>query len=1070
MMKNNPNKTWARCMGLVLVMALSACGGSSSPVAIPGTTDTTPQPQAEPVMKAPNLDQLPPQIATGSQYTVNLQVSNPSSEALTLVLNWGDGSAPESQEVPPDPPAQVAASALPSGAAANANPLNAAAPQTVTFTKTYNNSTSTAQAYEWLAQLLNPAQEILVQVSGSVTVDPLPATPSLVSVGTPATAIQTGLGYNLVFRAEDTDGDLAAMSLKWNDESAPRLATIEGSVAEASFSRTFTKAATYTWTAQVRDAGARISSPALTGKVAVTAPVQPPTPSVPTLTLSGTPLSTVFTQTAYELAFNAADKDGDLKTVALRWSDETSDRTVAISGTAVTGVKFSRTFTQAGTFTWTAKALDAGARTSTPITTGQVVVTVPPPTDDFPLPTAQTNDSVKLLGQECAGAQNGFFPMPATDDANVAKRRRYVFDQFLVAKADKTGYDPKLTFDKWLKYEVDEKKKLYEYFHSFGLVALMFHQGSNSTGQAQTDWYNYANQIARKSVGNVQYEPFQRYQMMDTFMRWRCVMEPATEAKIKDHMIKRPFGGNYGTANLKILNAYTRYMTGLAWPDATLPNMLDSDPDGSKMLAREAGDAYKYTSGEWASQPYDGYNTFVYLSLAQLSRDRKLAAISHLAFQAAMAKTASVWMKGILSTYSLRDYPPFKSGPGGAYASHWFYLGGKIPAFTLSRSYLVGAAVNYALPAEILAIATDRTQPLDTPLMLYAGTSKVHSHSYIEKDFGVFSVRSATRDGTGSTFTPGQTTPPGVVWSPKFGRANFWLTITEDDKLTEAGKGWTNSTTNEVMTKRGQQWLQHKGTLLMVTDNREGQIPEGTPILHQIVGSMPDVHSSSTALNALDTACAQTACTQSTDGQPVYQLFYARDGKVMMALSSSHPFSMFGAKRSSKDWLNESSFRIPLNFAEQLAAGVAVETADYANTAGTTVAAKLTNWKNEIIQKSKFRFVPPSSDKERATLYYTDRLGNTLHKEYIWQGNAPYWRTKGWAFNSNPDPTPHETINGVAVNHTLWPAANNRLVHQATVGLVPCPLYIKKTNGAWLKIWDNTNPPYTPNSACKAPT
>ncbi len=1065
-MKNIHDKTWAGCIALVLSLALVACGGASS-------TDSNVTPQPDPVMVAPDIENLPPEIATGDEYTVNLQVSNPRTETLTLVFNWGDGSEPEYRDVPPDTPTEAGASALQSGTAANAGLLNAA-PQTLTFTKAYNNNTSTAQAYEWLAQLLNPAQEILVQVSGSVTVAPLPATPSLVSVGTPATAIQTGLGYNLVFRAEDTDGDLSAMSLKWNDESEPRLATIEGSLAQSSFSRTFAEAGDYTWTANARDSGER-QSDALTGQVKVTKPVVPPTPSVPTLTVSGTPLTTVFTQTAYELAFNAADKDGDLKTVALRWNDETVDRTVAISGTAANGVKFSRTFTQAGTFTWTAKALDAGARASTPNRTGQVVVSVPPPVDDFPLPAAQTNDNVKLLGQECNNkdhgfAQNGFFPMPATDDVNVAKRRRYVFDQFLVAKADKTGYDPKLTFDKWLKYEVDTKKKLYEYFHSFGLVALMFHQGKLSTGQAQTDWYNYANQIARKSVGNVQYEPFQRYQMMDTFMRWRCVMEPATQTAIKNHMVARPFGGNYGTANLKILNAYTRYMTGLAWPDATLPNMLDSDPTGYKMLLREAGDAYKYTSGEWASQPYDGYNTFVYLSLAQLSPDRKLAAISHLGFQAAMVKTASVWMKGILSTYSLRDYPPFKTGPGGAYASHWFYLGGKIPGFTLSRSYLVGAAVNYALPPEILGIATDRTQPLDTPLMLYAGTSKVHSHSYIEKDFGVFSVRSATRDGTGSTFTPGQTTPPGVVWSPKFGRANFWLTITEDDQLTEAGKGWTNSTTNEVMTKRGQQWLQHKGTLLMVTDNREGQIPESKPILHQIVGSMPDVHSSSTALNAIDTACAQTACKESSDGQPVYQLFYARDGKVMIALSSSRPFTMYGAKRSDKDWLNTSSFRIPLSFSEQLAAGVAIETADYASVTGSTAVAKLTNWKNEIIQKSNFRFVPPTSDKERSTLYYTDRLGNTLHKEYIWQGNAPYWRTKGWASSSNPDPTPHETINGVAVNHTAWPAANNRLVHQATVGLVPCPLYVKKTNGTWLKIWDDTNPPYTPNSACKAPT
>ena len=823
-----------------LCLALSACGGggAGSPASTPSTSnpDGNPGNEAATVQTTQaaialaNTDSLPTTLTTGSTYSVSISVNNTGTQAVSVWFDWGDGSQPERREVASSTPATAAVSL-----AQTANF------QTLTFSKSYvlPAGTQTPQTYEWVADLRNAADEPLMQLSGSVTIEPTRTTKAV----------------------------------------------------------------------------------------------------APTLILEDSTQAAATTSTPFSLNFSASDLNGDLSQLVFQWTDQ-SEQTFNLTGQASAAL-VERTFSAAKTYTWTATARDHVGLTSNALT-GSVVVSAPPiaATDDFPLPAAKTNDSVKLLGQECTGAQNGFFPMPATDDVNVGKRRRYVFDQFLVAKADKTGYEPKATFDKWVKYETDTGKKLYEYFHSFGLVALMFHQGQLSTGQTQDDWYNYANQIARKSVGNVQYEPFQRYQMMDTYMRWNCVMEDSTKTAIKNHMVARPFGGAYGTANLKILNAYTRYMTGLAWPDATLPNMLDSDPTGYKMLMREAGDAYKYTSGEWASQPYDGYNTFVYLSLAQLSPDRALATMAHLGFQAAMTKTASVWMKGILATYSLRDYPPFKTGPGGAYASHWFYLGGKIPAFTLSRAYLVGAAVNYALPPEILAIATDRTEPLDTPLMLYAGNSKVHSHSYIEKDFGVFSVRSATRDGTGSTFTPGQTTPPGVVWSPKFGRSNFWLTITEDDKLTEAGKGWTNSTTNLVMTKRGQQWLQYKGTLLMVTDNREGQISADKPILHQIVGSMPDVHSSSTALNAIDTQCAENPCKQSTDGKPVYQLFYARDGKVMIALSSSRPFTMYKTKRTSNDWLNESSFRIPLDFTQQLAAGVAIETADYASTTGTTIPGR----------------------------------------------------------------------------------------------------------------------------------
>jgi hypothetical protein len=1020
-------------MAWALSLALSACGGASNPAArVP----------AEPVMTVVAPEQLPQQIATGTDYSVSLHVNNPRSEPITLALDWGDGAVPERREIPSNGNAQWSE------------------PQLITLTKSYNNTSSSSQTYEWMAQLLGSAQETLLQVSGSVTVTPGPQAPVLQLGNTTVTTIQIDQIYKLVFKADDHDGDLSAVFLSWSDENEPRSVDVNGSTAEASFDRIFTLPGTRTWTAVVHDSSGR-SSEKLSGQINVTAPI--PTPSAPSLSLNSTPLSHVFTQTAYELSFNAEDKDSDLQTVTLRWSDELSDRSVAVSGSTATAVKFPRTFSEAGTFTWTAKAQDTGGRASVPSITGQVVVSEPPPADDFPLPIPQTNAPL-LAPQECPRAQNNFFNMPAAD-ANVEKRRRYVAEQFLVVKPDKTGYDPKLTFNKWVKYEIDTKKKLYEYLHSFGLVALMFNQGKLSTGQAQTDWYNYANQIARKSVGNQEYEPFQRYQMMDTFMRWRCVMETSTETAIKNHMVSRPFGGNYGTANLKILNAYTRYMTGLAWPDALLPNMLESDPTGQKMLEREALDAYRYTSAEWASQPYDGYNTFVYLSLAQLSPDIKLATLSHLGFQAAMAKTASVWMKGILATYSLRDYPPFKSETAGAYASHWFYLGGQIPAFTLSRSYLVGAAVNYALPVDILAIARNNAEPLDTRLMLLAGSSKVHAQSYMEKDFGVFSPRSATRDrssSTGSTFVPGQTTPPGVVWSPKLGRANFWLTLTEDQNLMSHDKSFTNTTTNLVHAKRAQQWLQHKATLLMVTDNIEGQLAADKPTLHQIIGSMPDPNSAS----AIDTSCAQTACKQSTDGKPVYQLFYSRDNKVLIGLSSSRPFTML-AKRTSKDWQNAHGFVIPLEHNQSLSAGVAIEAADYAAASGANMAAKLENFKKAVTERSAFKFSPPLNNKQRSKLEYTDRFGVKLQKEYIWDGNTPYWRRLGWDSSKNPDPRPLEFVNGVAIDHTIWPAIDNRLVIQPTVNAEACPLYVRKTSGnGWLKIWDNTTPPFTPNTKC----
>jgi Integrase core domain len=1042
-MKNFKTSKFASSIALMLVLALSACGGSGGSNAIDEDPNAE-TPESSIVLQ--NTDSISEKISADQAYNISLKINNTTSESLLFELNWGDGSEIDARTFDPGEH---------------------------DYTRSKNFNVADTTSFEWQARLLSSStNEEVASVSGSVLVEAIPSAPVLQLLNTPPANQTNAAAYRLEFEVSDKDGDLAVLELKWADESAVETQETKGTTANASFARSFTKAGTYSWTALARDAGSR-DSETLNGSVKVTMVTQPPAPNAPSLALKGSANSTALTQTTHELAFDAADKDGDLQVLRLRWSDETADRTLNVS-TAAASVKLTRAFSQAGTFTWSARVSDVGGRTSTPIT-GQVIVTAPPPTEEFPLPVAKTLDSVPLMAAEaCTGADNNFFiksaPNPETE-----KRRRYVFDQFLVAKADKKGYDPDLTF------KLHTKKDIHKHIHAFGLIALMFNQMKLTTDPVEKDkWRKLTNALALEATPQAKEAelPFKDYQIMDTYARWHCEMDTAVKTKIEAYIRNRRFDADFfNTSNLTILNAYSRYMAGLFWTD--LKNLKNStDPTGIKLLKSRARGLYPGTSGEWGSAPYDGYNTFVHMSLAQLSPDRELATLANLAFQATTAKTASVWMQGLTATFSLRDYGPFKTEPAGGHAAQWFFLGGKSPSFVadgrlnLSRSSLVGAAANYHMPVDITAVANKKDVVLETKIRLTTDQGKaVHSQSYVEKNFAVYSLRQATRDGSGKSFIPGQTIPPGVVWSPKLGRSNFWLTLTDDADLSNPSHSWGNTATNLIHAKYGQQWLQNKGTLLLVTDSVEinsikMEEIKKTPSLQNIFGSMPSPNSSS----LIDTSCATNSCKKSIDDKPLYQLFYSRDNKVLISITSTRPFVMFGRQRTTSDWQNEHGFKIPLDVNASLASGVAVETTDYATYNGSTMELKLANFKKDIVDKTTFHFKPPTDNKKRANLEYKDRLGNTLMKEYIWSDNAPYWRTKGWSYSKNPDPRPLEIINGNPVDHTMWPSIENSQVVQKIEDGSSCPLYVRKKDGnGWLKIWDDTQPPYIPKAACKAP-
>jgi hypothetical protein len=264
---------------------------------------------------------------------------------------------------------------------------------------------------------------------------------------------------------------------------------------------------------------------------------------------------------------------------------------------------------------------------------------------------------------------------------------------------------------------------------------------------------------------------------------------------------------------------------------------------------------------------------------------------------------------------------------------------------------------------------------------------------------------------------------------------------------------WSFDIHDFLFAKRGHQYLQSNGTLLMVTDNFEGIFKKDDTNKHRIFGVFPKPSKSS----IIDASCAANSCLTSTDNKKIYQLFYSLDDAVLIGITSSRPFVMM--QDGTSNWKNSHSFTIPLNHEESLAAAIAIEAKEYASVAGANAEAKLEEFKKDLKNKFKFKFNTPTGEKNRAALEYTNIRGEKFYKEYINKNNAPYWRTKDWGDSLNASKRVLEMVNSFPVNHLKWPAIKNDFLSQNIIDNNICPLYIfnKKAN-KWVKVWSENYP------------
>ncbi|KAF0705217.1 Aste57867_7099 [Aphanomyces stellatus] len=88
---------------------------------------------------------------------------------------------------------------------------------------------------------------------------------------------------------------------------------------------------------------------------------------------------------------------------------------------------------------------------------------------------------------------------------------------------------------------------------------------------------------------------------------------------------------------------------------------------------------------------------------------------------------------------------------------------------------------------------------------------------------------------------------------------------------------------------------------------------------------------------------------------------------------------------------------------------------------GTTLAAKLQAFADQVSQSTVFRFTEPVDATTRATLSYTNTRGNVLVKQFAYVGNVgDDWMTK----------RPLASVNGVAPpGYAMWPLIESPLVY-----------------------------------------
>ena len=272
-------------------------------------------------------------VMVGQNYTVNLNGADEDSDLDYVEVNWNDGT----------PVVRKSAK----GASAS-----------VDFSKSF----SKPGRVNWSATAYDAKSNKSVMIQRSFDVlAPVVHNPTLALNGSPASSIMVGQSYTVNLSGGDADGDLDYVEVNWNDGTPVVRKSAKGASANVDFSKSFSNPGRVNWSATAYDAKTNKST-----MIQRSFDVVAPATRNPTLTLNGTPASSIMVGQSYTVNLSGGDADGDLDYVEVNWNDGTPVVRKSAKG-ASANVDFSKSFSNPGRVNWSATAYDAKTNKSTMI-------------------------------------------------------------------------------------------------------------------------------------------------------------------------------------------------------------------------------------------------------------------------------------------------------------------------------------------------------------------------------------------------------------------------------------------------------------------------------------------------------------------------------------------------------------------------------------------------------------------------------------------------------------------------------------------------------------------------------
>ncbi|MEX1116438.1 MAG: hypothetical protein WEB53_14405, partial [Akkermansiaceae bacterium] len=326
---------------------------------------------------------------------------------------------------------------------------------------------------------------------------------------------------------------------------------------------------------------------------------------------------------------------------------------------------------------------------------------------------------------------------------------------------------------------------------------------------------------------NIGANGFLYWASLDCYVRWH---QRFPQALLDDYRYVFTHAKNYKgtTSNLAIIHTLALLLADGIWGAENLPKDAKVGPRGEKAirwLEERIERTAKRGSGEFASRPYMIYNVGTLLALDNGFVPPALRRKAAMAYEMSIAHAAGTWLRGHWAVPSGRSYPDqLTQQPSGSAALLWTYFGGVTPRLDARSSALFSAAENFRPHPIIVKAATERDQPY-VCRSRWDGEKQFQT-TFMNKTYAVFST--AVLPGTSVW---GQTYPYGVMWdeSDITKGSHLWITVPMSD-----GKPLGHAT--HGIAGRAVQFAQHRGSLVLVTDQLAGSMHKFPYVLGYIPG------------------------------------------------------------------------------------------------------------------------------------------------------------------------------------------------------------------------------------------